>query len=387
MRNVAVAFACALGLCYAAQMAAPLRLSNDAIELLNMAASAADGNGFPPSRFPIGYPAIIAVLDRAGIARPPVFVALNLCGMALGLGAFYRLFREELGVESAAAGTLCLLASASWVSILLAAIPIAEMCYLATSAVSLWCMCQAQRRGGRGAATWIAGSVIACLASILLRVAGVTLVPALVWSVVRRPAVQRGLARPLVLASIGTLAVAAAAAGCWRVMQTEYFALLAEHVRSDGFAGMLWRNSQWRAAEVSEIFLNVSAEWLPRFLGWDLVLLGVILLAVCGIGLGRHWRSPVAIYVAAYFVMLITWPYPGTRFWLPVLPLLLGFAFLAARRMPLKAYGVAFCLLGSIAMFDTLKAAFKTDRPSANQTRTTAGGVPVARAAFERYRR
>ena len=78
-----------LVLAYLLQLFTPLRTNTDAISFLEIAASAGDGHGFliqgEPSHFPPGYPFLVAALDRAGLACSTVLVGSNLAALAMGL--------------------------------------------------------------------------------------------------------------------------------------------------------------------------------------------------------------------------------------------------------------------------------------------------------------
>lgn len=66
--------------CYCLQMLSPLRLNTDSTRLLSMAASAHAGEGYLVDgnidQFPNGYPAVVRVMLRAGIANSSSLVAL-----------------------------------------------------------------------------------------------------------------------------------------------------------------------------------------------------------------------------------------------------------------------------------------------------------------------
>ncbi len=67
---------------YFVQLFTRLRLTEDATIYLSIAHSAAKGKGFlfqgAPSKFPLGYPALIALLARAGLGRALYLNLLNL---------------------------------------------------------------------------------------------------------------------------------------------------------------------------------------------------------------------------------------------------------------------------------------------------------------------
>ena len=57
--------------------------------------------------YPTGYPHLLALLDRAGMGIPWVFVAVNLVFLAVGLTAAYLLFRRPFGFGQATALLAC----------------------------------------------------------------------------------------------------------------------------------------------------------------------------------------------------------------------------------------------------------------------------------------
>src|SRR5262245_45619549 len=77
----------------------PLRINTDAVTLMSMAESAAHGRGFlddgERSVFPPGYPAILAVLLKLGLAHSWIIVSLNMVFLSLGLFAAFRLITLE----------------------------------------------------------------------------------------------------------------------------------------------------------------------------------------------------------------------------------------------------------------------------------------------------
>src|SRR5215467_13605815 len=88
-----------LAACFAVQVFSPLRLTNDAITLLSMGDSAAHGGGLLDAGhravFPPGYPLLLAVLLRAGLAHPWVIVGLNMAFLTVGLVAVRSVLSRE----------------------------------------------------------------------------------------------------------------------------------------------------------------------------------------------------------------------------------------------------------------------------------------------------
>ena len=88
-----------LVICFALQVFSPLRLNTDAISYLSMADSAAHGGGLldngQKTVFPPGYPALLSVLLRIGLAHSWSIVALSLVFLLAGLKALYFVLVRE----------------------------------------------------------------------------------------------------------------------------------------------------------------------------------------------------------------------------------------------------------------------------------------------------
>jgi len=82
-----------LAFAFVLQIFTPLRLNTDAVTLLSMAESAAHGGAFledgERTVFPTGYPALLSVLLRLGLAHSWVIVSLNMVFLFLGLFAVF----------------------------------------------------------------------------------------------------------------------------------------------------------------------------------------------------------------------------------------------------------------------------------------------------------
>jgi Dolichyl-phosphate-mannose-protein mannosyltransferase len=313
-----------VGAIYLPKIAHPVHIPGDGDELRAMADSIRSGKGFLPSRFPQGYPILMAALDSCGLGGDQSLVVVSLAAMAIGLVISYRLSIETLGLSTVAAAVVCLLAEISRVFWACAAsVPAPEMCFFAASSFALLCASRAWRSDG-----WLLLSVIAGAVAISLRSAGLPLLPAIAYQASRNQRVRAIVLRPL---SIAVLAVVCLAAGV-RVSGMEYTGQLLDGIRVFGIAGTWFRISNWRFIELGEIALNVSRMSVPWPLRYDLNFVGAVFLGFVGAGCWFLRKNPAAIYVAAYCAMLFAWPWDFLRFWLPVIPLLFGFAFVGARR-------------------------------------------------------
>jgi hypothetical protein len=157
------------------------------------------------------------------------------------------------------------------------------------------------------------------------------------------------------------------------------------HLVSQGYS-RAWRDSAvdrrkipyWRVAELGELFQNISSsafrptsttlpiesvsanELLMREVNLMryVVGVGVILLTLWGAIRGKS-LSHVEVFLACYALILMFWPFNYVRFWAPVLPLLIAFAWIGLKSLIARAvvlrrvavgYCTAFCLFGAVAM-------------------------------------
>jgi hypothetical protein len=327
---------------HALQAAGPLRLENDSIDYLAMAASAADGHGFTldgeVSRRPIGYPAVVAALEWAGLAAPWAFVLLNCACLALGLWAAAAVLRRALGLGPRAAAVACLVTLLSFVAVKHSALPSSDVPFLCAAAACLLLATRAEQQTGWARWRLLGAAVLAAAAGMALRKVGITLVPALAWAVATDPGVRaiagraaraRVLAGSLVAAALVAAVLLAAA-----LSRTVYFgSALDKYVGRDAPAtavGIL----DARTREWGELVTNVPKSRLPASLAPVARVAGLAGLAVVLAGLASRRRELRAVdaFVAAYVLLLFVWPFEDPRFWLPVLPYLAGYGAVAVER-------------------------------------------------------
>lgn len=344
----------AVALAYAVQLRSPLRLNGDSIEYLWVAAAIADGRPYVTKSyvapFPFGYPALVAALDRHGWRGSAVLVGVNYLFLVMGVAAAYLMFRRHFALPAPWAGGLCVLALLSWVCIKHVTLPMSDLSYFGASMVCVFAATAAQSARGVRRLAALAIAAGAAWASVRLRVLGVTLIPAVLWSA----ALPRGwraesLRSRWSIALPAALAVAAAGAGTiWLFPRTEYYRRLADEVaRSDGrrvAASIL----EYRLSELGEIGLNVPPSMAPEWLSLVLPIAGAMVLG--GVLRGMWHRGTIAapeVYVAGLLVVLFVWPFPEARLWLPVLPLMMGYIAGVVRAAALSAlarYALALCV-------------------------------------------
>jgi hypothetical protein len=303
--------------------------------------------------FPVGYPAAIAGLYRCGLATPRGLLALNFISLAIGLCASWMLMRRvwELPVE--ATWGVLLLAAASTACSELAVSVASEMLFFATSLLALASCTRPVSRTALSdsslprhaplATFRLLVSLLACVAAIAVRTAGIALIPALLWALLTHPLVKRiGTRRVLALAALP------AAVGLWfavaRILRSEYVADILATRYSGGAAWDVIASQQLaKVSTFGELFTNLRAEDSRAAYRGEFVLGGLISLTMILAGAGTRIRrlTSLEIYLMAYAAILFVYPFftygSSRRFWFPVLPFAFGLAFMAVDKLREKS--------------------------------------------------
>ena len=410
-------FAIAIFAAYLAQIHSPLRLAGDSPVYLCDAADLADGKGFHDDHLPPGYPHALAALDMVGLRSNAGIVALNLVSMAAGLVAISTVLRRELALSSREVGTICLLCCCSWMWIQLATFPLSEMLFFALSSAVLALVTFARERPFRQAALYIALALLLAVGAFFVRTIGAALFVAVAFAMIETPAVRRFVGRRTAIAALTLGAVCAAWIG---VNHAEFFA-------SPWYAGALkylYREGHplrtteeiawWRIGEVGELAQNISAnafapttptlplDSMPPSVYLTLqvrtlrqavgIVFAIVVLAGVWSRRRRFWA--VEAYLAAYVGILLLWPFDDPRFFAPVLPLLFAYAWLGLCSLkpaprPLgrfvAAYSVVFCLIGALAMADSLRVTYFDRLRPWRECHRYMTDFPDWQAAYDRY--
>jgi hypothetical protein len=325
---------------YLAQLASPLRLDTDSASYLQIAASIADGKGTRPPHvpaFPAGYPALVAGLDVVGLGTPSAIVGLNLAFLALGLAALFVVLRRGLGLGETPAGVVVALTLLSALVAKHAVIPLTEVVFFGIAAAAIAALTIAHQDRRR---SFLAAGILLAVASCTVRTAGIALAPAVILAF---ESTRARVTAGLVAVVGGGVAVAAA---------PRYVDEL-----SHG-----WDHGVVRSAldEAHDLLLmlggavgNVPQSKLHT-VETPLVVLGAVALPLIGWALYTRRRrlGPVDGWVVGSLALLYVWPDDAARFMLPVLPFLLGYGALLARRWRPAgiAYATVFALLGVTAI-------------------------------------
>ncbi len=325
----------AVCLLYLVQLRTPLRLTGDAIELLSMAASAADGHGFldhgHKTHYPPGYPAMVVCLDRVGAARPWSLVGLNFLFLLVGFVSAKYVARYYFQLSGNWGTATLLLTALSFALIKHFTLTLTDIPFLGLSLIAVALMVKAQNESGTSYYIFWAAAFSVSIVGVLVRPIAIALLPSLVWSL----GAHLGFGEILrlnrkILIGCATLTVVVACAVSVLLLHTKYvqeaLSTLAHQGLGRGFRNILL----FRVHEIGELFLNAPASKLGLLapLVWIFGATGTAALVACA----RRCRiGVVEVYLAAYLFIMLLWPYGDTRFWTPVLPLIFAELFSLAQ--------------------------------------------------------
>ena len=390
--SLPLALLLALLLSFALQAFSPLRLNTDATTFLSMAESASEGHGFLQNGartvFPPGYPALLVVLLKLGLAHSWVIIILNVIFSGLGTLGAYRVLVQDLAKQNTVALYLCLFSLLSFVVIKHLTIALSDLAFFC---LAMSCLAVTSRASavpwGRPFALAMGGGWILMAAAVSVRRIGIALIPPLIFVVVSRPAFKARLRSSSGRAKfvVGLVFAAGLAATAWIIAATSTLSDFKKGVGRASWSGAALKICYFRLAELGELITNISMAMLPRIAHGIVPLLGLaqgfivfaglilFLLTLWGLIAGIRNRKkicPADLFLAGYMAVLFAWPYRDTRFWLPVIPLLAGYSEEPIRqaikvgfpRGLVAAYVSAFTILGVAAIAYSTRISFAGPR-------------------------
>ena len=189
----------AVCLLYLLQMWSPLRLNGDSVELLSIASSAADGHGFlyqgEKTRYPPGYPAMVACLDRAGLARPWSLVGLNAAFLFLALACANYVVLHHFKLNRDWSLAALLLTALSFALIKHFPLTLTDIPFFGTSMAAVALAVKAEKEFVTRYYFWWVLALFASLLSMLIRSTAIALFFCLLWSLSVKLCVGRFLLR------------------------------------------------------------------------------------------------------------------------------------------------------------------------------------------------
>ncbi len=323
-----------------------LSLSGDNAEYIILARSMAQGEGLtyihspepgPATRFPFGFPLLLAPLAWAFPEDWVPMKYLVLALFSLGMGVLYQLARERMGVEPAlAVVAMSLMAGRSYLThgeagvtfgpILLhyAHQVMSEIPYLTFSLLALWLVDRGVRREGIRRNGWLLGGFACTIWACFIRTAGIALAAAVAAHLLLRREYRR------------SLLFLGAALVCWLPWT------LRNHAVGGGsvYLKQLFMVDPYRPGQgwldphgLLERFIGQVDRYLrgwpevlvPSLSGTDTVLhpaplLLIALAAAMTVLCIRRGEHLLLLYVAFFMGMLLLWAWPGDRFLVPLLP-------------------------------------------------------------------
>ncbi len=365
---------------------AKLSLSGDNAEFIVLARSLAQGEGLsyihspepgPATKFPFGFPLLLAPLAWAFPDDwvPMKYLVLGL--FSVGMGVLYQLAREWVGVwPGLAVVALSLVAGKSYLThdaagatfgpmLLRCAHQVtSEVPYLTFSLLALWLVDRGVRREGLRGNGWLLGGLACTIWAFFIRTAGIALAAAVASHLLLR----RDFRRCLLFVGAALLCwlpwtLRNHAAGGGGVYLKQLFMVNPYHPEQgwldlSGFLDRLTGN-------VDRYLRGWPEVLVPSFGGTDTIFhpapLLLIVLAVAATALCiRRGEHLLLLYVAFSMGMVLLWFWPGDRFLVPVLPvvILLGVWTVLQVRDRLAAMGRAAHHAGRLAAWGCLAAWF-----------------------------
>ena len=361
-----------LAICYLLQVFSPLRLNTDSVILLSIGESAAHGGGFFDSGqqtvFPPGYPALLAVLIRVGLAHPWAIVGLNMVFLSVGLFAAYSLLIREFFEDKAVVLLICSFFLLSFVVVKHSTIPLTDVPFFCCSMCCLAVMNRTTKMDWNWRFVIFVGVAwLLAVAAITVRRLGVALVPPLVFVIVGSPHFKpllEFLSRRTKLIII-VVCVFVGVGTVYVVAQTSTLGDFYVVVNHSKISALVLKIIFYRFTEFGELFVNIPTSKTPTNFHVMVPWIGFLLFLLTLVGLGTKRReiSPTEVFLVCYMGILFMWPFADTRFWLPVIPLLIAYSVFAIKSFRLSnvvftTYCIAFATLGFVAIAYSTRISF-----------------------------
>jgi hypothetical protein len=313
----------------------------------------------PQTKYPILFPWLVSLVWRLNPSFPDNLLWLRMVPLVAGLawlGLSWVLLRR-LGASKPEASIIVLLTAVSpWVAFLSTAM-MSETLFAALLAAGLLMIVRTHEGNGARTDALAAGFLLG--AAVITRTAG--LAPALAaaaWFVSKK---QWHAATQYVTG----IAVVTLPWFWWVAQQNAAATSLDPYYSAANYASWNVLTNYEVADKLRVITTNALQIGLSLIYIWGDIP-GVFALAVAAAGLAllaaafwRARREPVVLLIAAYGAVHIAWVWPPLRFVVPVVPLLLWFAFLGVRRSRRVGYAVALVLfaVGGFQLSATVKQA------------------------------
>lgn len=361
-----------LGVVYLLQIASPLRLNEDAIYLLEVTSSAVDGQGFTTpggrtSRYPLGYPGLLALLDVVGLGVSWAFIALNCLFVLIGIIASYLIYQRVFAFNRSVALLLCCLIMLSYVLVKHVTLPLTDVAFFGATMAAALALSVAMDARGLRRWQWLLFATLLTAFSISVRAIGVAFVPALLWagcfgSSFNMAALKRmGKYKIAALVAIG-VGLSVLVLGPWNALHLSLLRdALAAYLNETEKA--LTYTFVTKVFAWGEMVFNVPLSKVPSSLGWTrplFLLAGYagVFGVFFGMWLRRRRFGPLEVFAVTYIAIMAVWYGSGARLWLPILPFVIGWIALTFQagfkwkgvRLVASVYVVWFLFTGTAAL-------------------------------------
>jgi hypothetical protein len=319
-------------LLYALQLFSPLRLNTDSLVFLSLAESAAEGKGFlyhgKVTHYPNGYPALVAWLDYWGWANPGSLVAINLLFLGLGTIMAFGLFYTAYHFDYPTAICLICLSLLSYILIKHVTLPISDPVFYGLSMSCLLILARMEDSQKPLSLIYPILAILTAALAIEVRTIGVALIPAFLLVIMKKAQskqIHYGIAIILsLLLLLSSLSLS----------KTEYIPEAAETFGLlGGFLAGILQVMMSRLSELGELVINIPLGKMPYLVSYLALPIGLICLSILIVGIVKKKPiNAIQIYLITYILLLLAWPYRDARFWMPVMPLLIGTGYQAIQR-------------------------------------------------------
>jgi len=366
-----IALITALALIYFIQAATPLRLDDDAVDYLRTAAAITDGIALPTLPIPYGYPHLLSLLERTGVATSSGFVIINCIFLFIGLYSIWKL--REYRTRTRQLAILTTLLAIPVIKSVTIALP--DAVFFGISLLAVLCLSYAIEGTDLKRAALLIAAACLTIVAIDLRYAGIALIPALAWSFfktrdARSQSGRKRAERNFELAIFGVLAVFFVTVAVTSRVFSNYVGQAQGYYAEGPIAGRLLDRAMVVVRSFGEVLVNLPFSRLKMF-GSMFVIAGIVSGALLVLLVRRRSpMTPARVFLIGYLVLLIIWPFPTPRLWMPIIPLIFaesaeGFMSAPRRRWMLVAagiYGCWFALTGVAALTYTTRISLSGNR-------------------------
>ncbi|MGO4883419.1 MAG: hypothetical protein ACLP59_21765 [Bryobacteraceae bacterium] len=308
---------------YLIQVVSPLRLHPDTVVLLSIADSVIHGHGFlsyygQPTVFPPGYPALVALLQKFGIAHNGVLIGFNFLSTFVGLWAVSNVLMRRIFKSIFPVLNVCLVSASSFVFIKYGTIPLSDagffglaMCSLAVME-SLGELKVGQKFWLRMVASWFLAA-----AALAVRRVGLALIPALLWSFLSHTEVRQYLKELSRRTKVVIILVVGCVSGItyWIVSQTSTLRDRQTVMTGHSLFDTAYQIFNFRLKELGEMTFNLPYVALSPVVQKCVPAIGALLLVLVLVGIVlKRQVTPMLVFFGSYLAIIFVWPYYDLAF-------------------------------------------------------------------------